>query len=46
MTLKRLLVVLAAVWLLLVVVGFVVFSVGGDEPGDGRGDTIEQPASP
>lgn len=46
MTLKRLLVVIAAVWVLLVVVSFVAFNIGEDDGGDGRGDTIEQPASP
>jgi hypothetical protein len=45
-TLKRVVVVVLAVWLLLVVTAFVFFSVEGEKPGDGKGDTIEQPASP
>jgi uncharacterized membrane protein YdfJ with MMPL/SSD domain len=46
LTLKRLIVVVIVAWLLLVLVSFVFFDVGDSKPGDGRGDTIEQPASP
>ncbi|HEV2902199.1 MAG TPA: hypothetical protein VGW30_02955 [Gaiellaceae bacterium] len=46
MSLKRLIVVILTVWLLLIVAGLIFFSVEGEKPGDGRGDTIEQPSSP
>jgi hypothetical protein len=45
MTLKRLMIVLLAVWLLLVVASFLFFSLGDDEPGNGRGNRIEQRSS-
>jgi hypothetical protein len=40
------LIVILAVWLFLVVAAFVFFSVEGEKPGDGKGDTIEQTSSP
>ena len=46
MTLKRLVIVILAVWFVLAVASFVFFSLGGEEPDNGRGDTIEQPSSP
>jgi uncharacterized membrane protein YdfJ with MMPL/SSD domain len=46
LTLKRAVIVILAVWLLLVVVAFVFFSVEGEKPGDGKGDTIEQTSGP
>jgi uncharacterized membrane protein YdfJ with MMPL/SSD domain len=46
LTLRRLIVVILVAWLLLVVVSFVFFNVGGSDPGDGRGDPIEQPVGP
>ena len=42
MTLRRTLIVLLVVVLVLGVVSFVFFSVGGSAPGDGRGETVEQ----
>jgi hypothetical protein len=45
MTVKRLVIVILAVWLLLVVAGFVFFSLEGEKPGGGKGDTIEQSSS-
>ncbi len=40
MTLKRIVIAVVAIWLLLFVVGYVVFNLGGSTPGDGEGEQI------
>jgi hypothetical protein len=40
MTLKRIAIAVVAIWLLLFVVGYVVFNLGGSTPGEGEGDQI------
>jgi hypothetical protein len=39
-----LIVVIVIVWFVLVGISFVFFSLGDDQPGDGRGETIESSA--
>lgn len=40
MTLKRIALVVVAIWLLLFAVGYVLFNLGGTTPGEGEGDPI------
>ena len=40
MTLKRIAIAVVAIWLLLFIVGYVVFNLGGTTPGQGEGDQI------
>jgi len=40
MTLKRIAIAVVAIWLLLFIVGYVVFNLGGTTPGNGEGDPI------
>jgi hypothetical protein len=41
MTLKRIALVVVGIWLLLFVVGYVLFNLGGTTPGQGEGDPVE-----
>lgn len=41
MTLKRIALVVVGIWLLLSVVAFVLFNVGGNTPGQGEGDPVQ-----
>jgi len=41
MTLKRIALVVVGIWLLLSVVAFVLFNVGGTAPGQGKGDPVQ-----
>lgn len=41
MTLKRIALVVVALWLLLSVVAFVLWNLGGTTPGQGDGDPVE-----
>lgn len=43
MTLKRIALVVIGIWLLLCVMAFVLWSVGGTAPGRGEGDPIGLP---
>jgi hypothetical protein len=40
MTLKRIVIIVVAIWLLLFAVGYVIFNLGGTTPGEGEGDQI------